>query len=230
MRLLRSSFLLAASVPMIAQLSAYGQLQELGSGTPGPVRAQHVTAELISDLPSSQQWSDGREHRPHCSLAGWTRGSRHQGLDFGRWPARRWRCFAAGVTVVAAVAVPLSGFLSDRMQWQPFSNTALEAAENQGKPVFVDFTAAWCLSCQVNEKAMLEDKSVEQELLRRHNVLPRADWTRYDPEITTALDRSAESGVPTYFVFPGITDESAHVLPEFLTRRMVLDAIRRTGS
>ena len=64
-----------------------------------------------------------------------------------------------------------------------FSNAALEMAQNQGKPVLVDFSAAWCLSCQVNEKAVLHDKSVEQELIRRYYVLLRADWTRYDPEI-----------------------------------------------
>jgi thiol:disulfide interchange protein DsbD len=89
---------------------------------------------------------------------------------------------------------------------------------------------AWCLSCQVNEKAVLQDKSVEQELLRRHYVLMRADWTRYDPEITSALNKVGRSGVPTYVVFSGHADGGGHVLPELLTRGIVLDAIRQNGA
>jgi thiol:disulfide interchange protein DsbD len=155
------------------------------------------------------------------AIAGWI---------LGRWPAGRWGYVAASLTIAAALAVPLSAARSDRLQWQPFSDGALEAAKSQGKPVFVDFTAAWCLSCQVNEKAVLQDKSVEQELLRRHYVLLRADWTRYNPEITGALSKVGRSGVPTYVVFTGHPDSGAHVLPEILTRSLVLDAIRQTGS
>jgi thiol:disulfide interchange protein DsbD len=155
------------------------------------------------------------------AIAGWI---------LGRWPAHRWGYVAAGIVVAAALAAPLSASHSGRLQWQPFSDAALKAAQDQGKPVFVDFTAAWCLSCQVNERAVLENKSVEQELFRRHYVLLRADWTRYDPEITAALNRVGRSGVPTYVVFSGTRDGSPHVLPEFLTRNVVLDAIRQTGS
>jgi thiol:disulfide interchange protein DsbD len=155
------------------------------------------------------------------AIAGWI---------LGRWPARRWGYVAAGITVVAALAAPLSASHSDRLQWQPFSSAALDAAREQGKPVFVDFTAAWCLSCQVNEKSVLEDKEVEQQLLRGHYVLLRADWTRYDPEITAALRRVGRSGVPTYVVFSGSGEGSPHVLPEFLTRNVVLNSIRQTGS
>lgn len=151
------------------------------------------------------------------AIAGWT---------LGRWPARRWGYVAALLIAAAGFSIPLSGSHSDKLQWQPFSNAALAVAQSQGKPVFVDFTAAWCLSCQVNEKAVLQDKLIEQELLRQHYVLLRADWTRYDPEITGALRKVGRSGVPTYVVFASETSGSTHVLPELLTRSVVLDAIR----
>jgi thiol:disulfide interchange protein DsbD len=155
------------------------------------------------------------------AIAGWI---------LGRWPARRWGYVAASAAAAAALAVPVITVQPDRLQWQPYSNAVLEEAHSQGKPVFVDFTAAWCLSCQVNEKAVLEDHSVEQELFRRHYVLLRADWTRYDPEITSELSRIGRSGVPTYVIISGSNKETPQVLPELLTRGAVLDAIRKAGT
>ena len=138
------------------------------------------------------------------------------GWILGRWPARRWGFVAASATAAAALAVPLITAHYDRLQWQPYSNAALDEAQSQGKPVFVDFTAAWCLSCQVNEKAVLQDHSVEQELLRRHYVLLRADWTRYDPEVTSELSRIGRSGVPTYIIISGSNKKTTHVCPNCL--------------
>jgi thiol:disulfide interchange protein len=77
---------------------------------------------------------------------------------------------------------------------------------------------------------VLQDKGVEEELRRRHYVLLRADWTRYDPKITGALSRVGRSGVPTYVVFSAHENGGTHVLPELLTRNVVLDAIRQSGS
>jgi thiol:disulfide interchange protein len=155
------------------------------------------------------------------AIAGWI---------LGRWPARRLGYLAAGVVMAAALAVPLINAHADGLQWQAYSSTALEEAQKAGKPVFVDFTAAWCLSCQVNEKAVLQDREVEQEFLRRHYVLVRADWTRYDPEITNELAHVGRSGVPTYVIISGAGQTASHVLPELLTRGVVLDAIRQTGT
>jgi thiol:disulfide interchange protein DsbD len=152
------------------------------------------------------------------------------GWILGRWPTRRWGYIGAAATAAAALAFPLIAAQPDRLQWQPFSNAALEEAQSEGKPVFVDFTAAWCLSCQVNEKAVLQDRGVEQELLRRHYILLRADWTRYDPEITSELSSVGRNGVPTYVIISGSSERAPHVLPELLTRGIVLDAIRQAGA
>jgi thiol:disulfide interchange protein DsbD len=152
------------------------------------------------------------------------------GWILGRWPGRRWGYVAAAATATAALALPLIKAQADRLQWQPYSSAALNQAESAGRPVFVDFTAAWCLSCQVNEKAVLQNREIEQEFVRRRYVLLRADWTRYDPEITTELSHVGRSGVPTYVIISGGGQTSTHVLPELLTRGVVLNAIRQAGT
>lgn len=155
------------------------------------------------------------------AIAGWI---------LGRWPARRWGYITALLVAIGGIVVPLSAAHGDPLEWQRFSTAALETAQSQGKPVFVDFTAAWCLSCQVNEKVVLQDKSIERELQRQHYVLLRADWTRYDPDITRALEKVGRSGVPTYVVFSSGANGAVHVLPELLTRSVVMDAIQQSHS
>lgn len=152
------------------------------------------------------------------------------GWILGRWPARRWGYVAAAATAAAALAFPLIKAQADRLQWQPYSSAALEQAQSEGRPIFVDFTAAWCLSCQVNEKAVLQDREIEQEFVRRRYVLLRADWTRYDPEITNELSHVGRSGVPTYVIISGVGQTATHILPELLTRGTVLNAIQQAGA
>ena len=155
------------------------------------------------------------------AIAGWV---------LGRWPARAWGTVAAVLLVAAALAIPLTDAKKSTLNWQPYSQATLDSARAAGHPVFIDFTAAWCLSCQVNEKVVLQSKDVVHQLASRNFTLMRADWTQYDPEITRQLKSIDRSGVPTYVIYPGTPTGPADVLPELLTQSLVLKAIERDAS
>ncbi len=147
----------------------------------------------------------------------------------GRWPARRFSTIAATLIAVCALALPLSASreTTGGTVWQPFSAEAVKQARTDGKAVFVDFTAAWCLSCQVNERVVLKSSDVEKQF-RTGNVVPmRADWTQYDEKITAALQAVGRSGVPTYIIYPANAAAPPDVLPEVLSKGVVLDAMKR---
>ncbi len=89
-------------------------------------------------------------------------------------------------------------------QWQAWSEADLQTQLATGRPVFVDFTAAWCVTCQYNKKTTLADARVLADFAERQVVLMRADWTRRDPAITQALTALGRSGVPVYALYaPG---------------------------
>lgn len=107
--------------------------------------------------------------------------------------------------------------------WQPYSASRLAELTAEGRPVFVDFTAAWCITCQVNKRLVLTDTRVRDAFAARGVALLRADWTRRDPEITQALAALGRSGVPVYVLY-GKGGE-AKLLPEVLQRQLLIDAI-----
>jgi thiol:disulfide interchange protein DsbD len=109
-------------------------------------------------------------------------------------------------------------------QWQTWSPAALAGARAEGRPVFVEFTAAWCISCQVNHRWVLESERLRAAFLTANVALLRADWTQQDPQITQALAEHGRNGVPLYLVYRAGAD-SARVLPELLTVNSVLRAI-----
>ena len=108
--------------------------------------------------------------------------------------------------------------------WTPFSPDTVESLRAQGRPVFVDFTAAWCLTCQVNERTVLSTDAVQDAFARRNVALVKADWTNRDPEITKALQSHGRSGVPVYVLYPG-DGSGPTLLPEVLTQDIVLNAL-----
>jgi thiol:disulfide interchange protein DsbD len=109
--------------------------------------------------------------------------------------------------------------------WQPWSPAAVDQALAAGHPVFVDFTAAWCLSCKVNERLALDTDSVRAAFAQKNVVLFRADWTHSDPEISKTLRQFDRDGVPLYLLYsPG--DKAPRVLPEVLTPGTVLETIQ----
>jgi thiol:disulfide interchange protein DsbD len=92
-----------------------------------------------------------------------------------------------------------------------------------GKPVFVDYTAAWCITCQVNKRTTLNQYDVQKAFASRQVVLLRADWTRQDPAITASLSQFGRSGVPVYVLHrPG---QTSLLLSELLSPGAVLDAL-----
>ena len=159
------------------------------------------------------------------------------GWFLGRWPAKRWATAVAVLIVVAAIGLsvaapaelataPASSVAAvGQEHWKPWTPGAVSRYQAQGRTVFVDFTASWCLSCQVNERVALDQPAVQQAFVNANVVLLRADWTRRDPAITRALKALGRDGVPAYVLYvPG--ESQPRLLPEVLTPGIVVDALK----
>ncbi|HEY0257702.1 MAG TPA: thioredoxin family protein [Candidatus Methylacidiphilales bacterium] len=116
--------------------------------------------------------------------------------------------------------------LQEAGTWQPWTQGAVDQALSEGKPVFVDFTAAWCLSCKVNEAVALGTDAVKQAFAQKDVVLFRADWTHSDPAISETLQKFNRDGVPLYLLYSPKAKDAPQVLPEVLTPGLVLDALK----
>jgi thiol:disulfide interchange protein DsbD len=160
-------------------------------------------------------------------------------IAFGLWAcsaarnaAARGRRIAAAVAVLALAGAgalvvwaergtPARDAASADERWTAFNPAKLEALRREGTPVFVNFTAAWCVTCVVNEKIVLKSDAVWAAIKKKGIVAMKADWTRRDPAITRALAELGRSGVPVYAVYPPGAG-APNLLPQILTEPIVL--------
>jgi thiol:disulfide interchange protein DsbD len=164
-------------------------------------------------------------------------------VAFALWAWRMWRgggrfgwatAAIIGAIVGVTIAWPLLGADRDRLAaagtavassdgWEPYSAQRVAELVAARRPVFIDFTAAWCVTCQVNKRLVLTDPDVRRAFARVDAALLRADWTRRDPAITRALSALGRSGVPVYVLYR--KDGAPLLLPEVLQRQALIDAI-----
>ena len=148
----------------------------------------------------------------------------------GAGPVGAWIARGSAIAAFAALVILTLGLDRDRAETATaqaaqngFSQARLDALLAQGKPVFLNMTAAWCITCQVNERAALRSEAVRAALKARGITYLKGDWTNQNPEITRLLERHGRNGVPLYLLYAGAGEPA--VLPQILTPGLVLDAL-----
>lgn len=143
--------------------------------------------------------------------------------------ARIWAVSAVGLAIIAVVILPRqavsndaqSGALASTLQAAPYSEAKLAGYRASGHPVFVYFTADWCVTCKVNEAAALNRTATAKAFQKAGVKVLVGDFTRSDPVLLHALAAHGRSGVPLYLYYP--KDSEAQILPQILTAQMLSD-------
>jgi thiol:disulfide interchange protein DsbD len=120
---------------------------------------------------------------------------------------------------------PASAADAVELTWEPFTASIVEERRAEGRAVFVDFTAAWCITCQVNKRVALSDSDVKAAFVEGNVALVQADWTRRDDTIARELEALGRNGVPVYALYPADPSAPPRMLPNILTPRILLDAL-----
>jgi thiol:disulfide interchange protein len=148
------------------------------------------------------------------ALGLWWTGHRQSALKGGAW----WPALPAAIAAVALATTVQPAIASAPQQaaGEPFSETRLAALRAEGRPIFLYFTADWCLTCKVNEKAAIERDETEKAFKAKNVATMIGDWTKGDPAITRFLSQHGRSGVPFYLFYPAGGGEPRE-LPQVLT-------------
>jgi thiol:disulfide interchange protein DsbD len=167
------------------------------------------------------------------------------GWIYGRWgniareqPVRAIAQLLAALAVAGGLFLALHNIESrvasvgeirqqGEIRWEPFSAEAVRELREEGRPVFIDFTAAWCLSCQVNEKVAFGSAEVQRAFAGKGVTTFKADWTNRDTLITRALAQFGRNSVPLYVLYPSGMKAEPILLPEIITPGIVLEALER---
>jgi thiol:disulfide interchange protein DsbD len=113
------------------------------------------------------------------------------------------------------------------VQWEPWSEKRVAELRAEGRPVFIDFTAAWCLTCKVNERVAFSSAEVRKIAGERNIAMLKADWTNRDAAITRALSSFGRSGVPLYVLYEADPSASPRLLPEILSPGILIETFSK---
>ena len=244
----------AASVLPVA--SAMAIFIGLGAGLAAPFLLLCASPALLRRLPSPGPWMERLRQLLAFPLyltviwllwvlgrllgdSGWLIGSLLLlavvfALWLGRHFSRPGRVAGYALGAVALVAAFGALRAPDVMSpdagqglWQPYDPAVISQARAQNRPVFIDYTAAWCITCQVNKNLVLESPPVLELFTENNVLLVRADWTNHDPRITAALAELGRNSVPVYAWYaPG---REAELLPQILQEQMIAALFRQDG-
>lgn len=170
------------------------------------------------------------------SMATWLYGL----VQFQSWGRRKVLGLTAAVLVLgvgAYLAFPLPVSAGDRnetvvvgdVEWKPWSEEAVQEALANGQPVFVDFTADWCITCKVNKKNAIQTQPVSEAVARYNVATFRADWTHENEEIRLKLEEFNRAGIPFYLVYSPKKPNEPKMLAEVITSGNLVDAFREAA-
>ncbi len=154
----------------------------------------------------------------------WAYGAAQSSAGLGRRLGRGAAALALFAT--AALLLPWPGAPTEPSE--PFTPARLAELRREGRPVFVNMTASWCLSCLVNERLALSSQPVRDAFAHAHVAYLKGDWTRRDPAISAFLQQQGRDGVPLYLFYP--PGQPPAVLPQVLGRSTVLDQVTKLGT
>ncbi|MCC3860347.1 protein-disulfide reductase DsbD family protein [Pseudemcibacter aquimaris] len=161
-------------------------------------------------------------------------------LSLSIWALNKNETLWKAVSIISAIGVLFTGYYLSNLDTQKsvieadesglqaiaFSSNELNAMLDRGEPVFVYFTADWCVTCKLNERVALSQDNVHQAFAEKDITVMVGDWTNQNPDITRTLQRYGRIGVPLYLYFPvGRTMDNPDILPQILTPDIVIDAL-----
>ncbi|MCB0404275.1 MAG: thioredoxin family protein [Bdellovibrionales bacterium] len=150
---------------------------------------------------------------------------------YGKTGWRKWQAVFSIVFVLAGLGVglrdlkPAPKVQITEGEWQTFSEERLTELRAANVPIFIDFTASWCITCQVNKQAVLDTQPILDKFKEKGVALLLADWTNQDEAISKRLESFGRNGVPLYVFYSGKEGAEPVLLPQILTKETVLQAL-----